>query len=67
MGVIGKPDKEYITKYSGGRLAEVFASIPGGDSGSFDSLFSGCNENAIDLLKKMLLYDPEFRSQSMML
>lgn len=61
VGIIGKPDKDYITKYSGGRLAEVFAGIPGSDKGNFKQLFKGQDENAVDLLKKMLLYDPEFR------
>ena len=62
VNCIGKPDSKYITKYSGGRLAEVFAAIPGSESsGNFDELFAGKDTDAVDLLKKMLLYDPEER------
>jgi len=39
--VLGKPPAKYIKKYSaGGRLAEVFAAIPGTEtSGSFNKMF----------------------------
>jgi serine/threonine protein kinase len=62
VAMIGKPPQSYITKYSGGKLAEVFSAIPGSEnSGNFDETFSGMDTNAVDLLKKMLLWDPEER------
>ncbi len=62
VGALGKPSQEYIQKYSGGRLEEVFGAIPGSeDSGSFNEMFKDCDPNATDLLRKMLLYDPEER------
>ena len=62
VNCLGKPTKAYITKYSGGRLQEVFNAIPGTEeTGNFEELFAGQDENAVDLLRKMLLYDPEER------
>lgn len=53
VAVLGKPTAKYIKKYSaGGRLAEVFAAIPGTEtSGSFNKLFKDCDQNAVDLLR----------------
>jgi len=51
VNCIGKPSSKYITKYSGGRLAEVFAAIPGTESsGNFSELFTEKDPNAVDLL-----------------
>lgn len=63
VAVLGKPSTKYIKKYSaGGRLAEVFAGIPGSESsGSFNKLFKDCDANAVDLLRLMLAWDPEER------
>ena len=63
VAVLGKPPAKYIKKYSaGGRLAEVFASIPGTEtSGSFNMMFKEFDPNAQDLLKQMLAWDPEDR------
>ena len=59
---IGKPSTAYINKYSAGRLEEVFAAIPGTEtSGSFNTTFADCNQDGVDLLKKMLHWDPEER------
>jgi len=48
VAVLGKPSSKYIKKYSaGGRLAEVFAAIPGTESsGSFSKLFKDFDPNA---------------------
>lgn len=48
VAVLGKPSSKYIKKYSaGGRLAEVFAAIPGSEtSGSFNKLFKEFDPNA---------------------
>lgn len=48
VAVLGKPPAKYIKKYSaGGRLAEVFASIPGTEtSGSFNKMFKEFDPNA---------------------
>jgi len=35
--------------------------LPKRDGKNFDEFFKGANANAIDLLKKMLTYDPEDR------
>jgi len=35
--------------------------LPKRDGKNFDEFFSGANPHAIDLLKKMLTYDPEDR------
>lgn len=64
VGLLGLPDKKFISAYSGGRLTEVFKNIPSDvkEKGEFSNVFSTVEEkDALSLLKKMLRYDPKKR------
>lgn len=64
IGLLGMPDKKFISNYSGGRLSEVFKnlSLDTKGKGQFSTIFSTVEEkDAISLLKKMLRYDPSKR------
>lgn len=64
IGLLGMPDKKFISNFSGGRLAEVFKNISTDvkENGEFSTVFGSVEEKeALSLLKKMLRYDPNKR------
>jgi serine/threonine protein kinase len=62
VNCLGQPEKDFLQNFNGGRMAEIFQEMDNqSDTGDFKEIFSNCDEIAIDLLKKMLKYNPEER------
>lgn len=62
VNCLGQPEKEFLKTFNGGRMAEIFQEMDNQNSyGDFEQIFANCDEVAIDLLKKMLKYNPEER------
>lgn len=59
--LLGNPTSKLISKIDNEKNKEFVQQLPKRDGKDFDQFFSGANPNAIDLLKKMLTYDPEER------
>lgn len=59
--LLGNPTSKLISKIDNEKNKEFVQQLPKRDGKNFDEFFSGANPNAIDLLKKMLTYDPEDR------
>lgn len=60
--LLGRPEKEFLSKIEGAHVVEMFTNIPKEkEEGQFKDVFMDVNEQAVDLLKKMLIYDPETR------
>ena len=59
--LIGNPTSKLIAKIDNEKNKEFVQSLPKRDGKNFDELFAGANPEAIDLLRKMLTYDPEER------
>lgn len=59
--LLGNPTSRLISKIDNEKNKEFVQQLPKRDGKNFDEYFSGANPNAIDLLKKMLTYDPEER------
>lgn len=59
--LLGNPTSKLISKIDNEKNKEFVQQLPKRDGKNFDEFFSGANVNAIDLLKKMLTYDPEER------
>ena len=59
--LLGNPTAKLISKIDNEKNKDFVAQLPKREAKNFDIFFQGADENAIDLLKKMLVYDPEDR------
>lgn len=59
--LLGNPSSKLINKIDNEKNKEFVQQLPKRDGKDFDTFFSGANATAIDLLKKMLTYDPDER------
>lgn len=57
---LGQPDREFLANFHEGRMVEIFKSMDNqNEEGNFEEIFSKSDPVAVDLLKKMLNYDPD--------
>ena len=59
--LLGNPSAKLVNQIENEKNKEFVLQLPKRDGKNFDELFKGANANAIDLLKKMLTYDPADR------
>jgi len=59
--LLGNPTSKLINKIDNEKNKEFVQQLPKRVPKNFDDLFRGNNEKAIDLLKRMLTYDPDDR------
>lgn len=59
--LLGNPTPKLVQKIDNEKNKEFVQSLPKREGKDFKAFFQGANENAIDLLQKMLVYDPEDR------
>jgi len=59
---LGQPDINFLTIFNEGRMINIFNRLNNQNKeGKFKDIFSNWDLKALDLLKKMLVYDPEQR------
>ena len=61
INLIGKPDAALIEHIEDADNRTFMRQLPANRGKDFNELFRGANEQAIDLIKKMLTFDPERR------
>ena len=59
--LLGNPTSRLISKIDNEKNKEFVQQLPKREGKNFDEYFAGANPQAIDLLKKMMTYDPEER------
>jgi len=59
--LLGNPSPKLVNQIENEKNKEFVLQLPKREGKNFDELFKGANPLAIDLLKKMLTYDPEVR------
>ena len=59
--LVGKPDAALIEQIEAVENRTFMRQLPNNRGKDFNELFRGANEHAIDLIKKMLTFDPERR------
>ena len=59
--LIGRPTDAIINEIEDERIKEFMIKLPHSRGQNFRELFKGANEQAIDMLKRMLVFDPEQR------
>ena len=59
--LLGNPSAKLINKIENEKNNEFVQQLPKREGKDFNQLFKGASDNAIDLLKKMLTYDPDER------
>ncbi len=59
--MIGNPQDDLIDKIQIAKNKEFIQSLPKRKGKDFNTVFKGANADAIDLLKKMLTFDPDNR------
>lgn len=59
--LLGNPSAKLIGEIENEKNKEFVLALPKREGKNFDELFKGANPQAIDLVKKMLTYDPEDR------
>lgn len=59
--LIGKPDAALIDQIDDPDNKQFMRELPNNKGKDFNQLFSGASEQAIDLIKKMLTFDPNRR------
>ena len=59
--LLGNPTAKLVNQIENERNKEFVQQLPKREGKNFETLFSGANVQAIDLLKKMLTYDPDDR------
>ena len=59
--LLGNPSSKLVNQIENEKNKEFVLQLPKRDGKNFNELFKGANPLAIDLLKKMLTYDPEER------
>jgi serine/threonine protein kinase len=62
VNCFGQPEARYLQSFNDGRMLNIFQEMENqNEEGHFNDTFANCDPVAVDLLKKMLLYDPEER------
>lgn len=62
VNCLGQPEPKFLQTFSEGRIAEIFQEMENqSEEGDFEEIFANSEPAAVDLLKKMLKYDPEER------
>ena len=59
--LLGNPSSKLIQKIENEKNRDFVRQLPKREGKDFEVLFKGANPDAIDLLKKMLVYDPDDR------
>ena len=59
--LLGNPSAKLIWEIENEKNKEFVLALPKREGKNFDELFKGANPLAIDLVKKMLTYDPADR------
>lgn len=59
--LLGNPSAKLVNQIENEKNKEFVLQLPKREGKNFNELFKGANAQAIDLLKKMLTYDPEIR------
>jgi len=59
--LLGNPSSRLVNQIENEKNKEFVLQLPKREGKNFDELFKGANVQAIDLLKKMLTYDPADR------
>lgn len=59
--LLGNPASQFVNKIENQKNKEFVLSLPKRTGQDFKELFKDANPAAIDLLKKMLTYDPDER------
>ncbi len=59
--LLGNPSAKLVSKIENEKNKDFVRQLPKREGKDFDQLFKGGNPDAIDLLKKMLTYDPDDR------
>jgi len=59
--LLGNPSPHFVNKIENEKNKEFVLSLPKRSGQDFNELFKDANKKAIDLLKKMLTYDPAER------
>jgi hypothetical protein len=59
--LLGNPSAKLIGEIENEKNKEFVLALPKREGKNFDELFKGANPLAIDLVKKMLTYDPADR------
>lgn len=59
--LVGTPDASLIQGIVDEDNKKFMMQLPKKKGLDFDALFKGCDENAIDLIKRMLIFDPAKR------
>ena len=59
--LLGNPSAKLVSKIENEKNKDFVRQLPKREGKDFDQLFKGGNVDAIDLLKKMLTYDPDDR------
>jgi len=59
--LLGNPSAKLVNQIENEKNKEFVLQLPKREGKNFDELFKGAEKNAIDLLKKMLTYDPADR------
>jgi p38 MAP kinase len=59
--LLGNPSPKLVNQIENDKNKEFVLQLPKREGKNFNDLFKGANALAIDLLKKMLTYDPDER------
>jgi len=59
--LLGNPSAKLVNQIENEKNKEFVLQLPKREGKNFNELFKGANAQAIDLLRKMLTYDPEDR------
>lgn len=57
----GKPSNEELSNINNDRARNFIHNLPDSDGSAFEKLFEGVNTQGVDLLKRMLTFDPHER------
>lgn len=59
VNCLGQPESSFFQTFNDGRMTEIFKEMDNqNDSGDFEDIFSSSDAVAVDLLRKMLRYNP---------
>jgi len=61
IDLLGKPSDEEIENINSHKFREMIKTVPKRPPKSLSKIFPGANEEAIDLMRKMLIFDPVSR------
>ena len=60
-GVLGTPSRDYLQQFSNGQQSKVGFAFPQRQKQTFESLLPNTSPQIVDLIKKMITYDPADR------